>query len=93
MMCKNNKKNSNFVSNSVRGLKYAKNKWNFSYVGGGGESGGVIFLIFSATHQNASNAFLSNFRHFYFFLCVVIFLKHKEIIGSCFLVPCIIQYV
>ena len=36
--------------------------------GGRGESGGVIFNVFSATHQNASKAFLSHFRHFYFFV-------------------------
>ena len=36
-------------------------------LGGLGGSGGVIFHMFSAIHQNASKAFLSHFRHFYFF--------------------------
>ena len=35
---------------------------------GGGGSDGFIFHMFSATHQNASKAILSIFRHF-FFLC------------------------
>ena len=29
----------------------------------------LIFHRFSASHQNASKAFLSSFRHFYFFPC------------------------
>ena len=36
----------------------------FSICGG---AGGLIFNMFSATHQNTSKAFLSDFRHFYFF--------------------------
>ena len=41
-----------------------KNIWKFQYVRGG--SGGIIFHMFSATHQNASKAILSIFRHFFF---------------------------
>ena len=36
-------------------------------------SGGIIFHMFSATHQNAFKAILGIFRHFYFFLCESVF--------------------
>ena len=45
-----------------------QNILNFPYVRGGGGSGRIIFLMFSATHQNGSKAILSIFGHFYFFL-------------------------
>ena len=50
----------------------------YSICGGKGGCGRVIFYMFSATHQNASNAFLSHFRHFYFFLSIFGLLRGKN---------------
>ena len=46
-----------------------KKHMEFSKCRGG--SGRVIFYMFSTTHQNASKAFFSHFRHFY---CVLFYL-------------------
>ena len=47
--------------------KYLQKTYGIFHIKGGGGSGGVIFHMFSATHQNAFKAILSIFRHFYFF--------------------------
>ena len=48
-------------------------------LGGEGGSGGVIFHMFSAIHQNASKTFLSHSRHFYFFPCNPQIMKRKQL--------------